>query len=59
VVIENVVDGSLLGGFVAEIGSVIVDGSLDGQLERLRRRMAGGSGHRAGDEARIRGKGQG
>lgn len=40
VVIEEVVDRSLLGGFVAEIGSLIVDGSLDGQLARMRERLA-------------------
>lgn len=36
VVIEEVVDPDLLGGFVAEAGSYIVDGSLDGQLARMR-----------------------
>lgn len=40
VLIEEVVDRSLLGGFVAEIGSLIVDGSLDGQLARMRQRLA-------------------
>jgi F-type H+-transporting ATPase subunit delta len=42
VVIDEVVDRSLLGGFVAEIGSLNVDGSLDGQLARLRERLARG-----------------
>jgi F-type H+-transporting ATPase subunit delta len=42
VVIEEVVDAALLGGFVAEIGSLIVDGSLDGQLARMRARLATG-----------------
>jgi F-type H+-transporting ATPase subunit delta len=42
VVIDEVVDKSLLGGFVAEIGSLNVDGSLDGQLARLRERLARG-----------------
>lgn len=42
VVLEEVVDGELLGGFVAEIGSVLVDGSLDGQLARMRERLARG-----------------
>jgi F-type H+-transporting ATPase subunit delta len=42
VVIEEVTDRNLLGGFVAEIGSLIVDGSLDGQLARLRQRLARG-----------------
>jgi F-type H+-transporting ATPase subunit delta len=42
VAVEAVVDTNLLGGFVAEIGSVIVDGSLDGQLARLKERLARG-----------------
>ena len=42
VVIDEVMDKNLLGGFVAEIGSLIVDGSLDGQLARLRQRLARG-----------------
>ena len=42
VVLQEVVDRELLGGFVAEIGSVLVDGSLDGQLARLRERLARG-----------------
>jgi F-type H+-transporting ATPase subunit delta len=40
VVLDEVVDRDLLGGFIAESGSVIVDGSLDGQLARLRHRLA-------------------
>lgn len=40
VLIEETVDPQLLGGFVAEIGSFIVDGSLDGQLARLGERLA-------------------
>ncbi len=42
VVIDEVIDQQLLGGFVAEIGSLIVDGSLDGQLARMRQRLARG-----------------
>jgi F-type H+-transporting ATPase subunit delta len=42
VVIDEVVDKNLLGGFVADIGSLNVDGSLDGQLARLRERLARG-----------------
>lgn len=42
VLLEESVDPELLGGFVAEIGSVIVDGSLDGQLARLRERLVKG-----------------
>lgn len=40
VVLEEEVDRNLLGGFVAESGSMIVDGSLEGQLEQLRTRLA-------------------
>jgi F-type H+-transporting ATPase subunit delta len=40
VVLEEVADRELLGGFVAEVGSLLVDGSLDGQLARMRRRLA-------------------
>ena len=39
VVVEEHVDGNLLGGFVAEIGTYIVDGSLDGQLGRIGERL--------------------
>jgi F-type H+-transporting ATPase subunit delta len=39
-VIEETVDPKLLGGFVAEIGSTILDGSLDAQLVRMRDRLA-------------------
>jgi F-type H+-transporting ATPase subunit delta len=39
-VIEESVDSQLLGGFVAEVGSMILDGSLDTQLERMRERLA-------------------
>ena len=42
VAIEEVPDKHLLGGFVAEIGSLVVDGSLDGQLARLRERLVKG-----------------
>jgi F-type H+-transporting ATPase subunit delta len=42
VVIDEVIDQHVLGGFVAEIGSLIVDGSLDGQLARMRQRLARG-----------------
>lgn len=40
VLIEDVVDPSLLGGFVAEIGSQIIDGSLDGRLAQIHQRLA-------------------
>ena len=42
VVVEEIVDEHLLGGFVAEVESYIADGSLDGQLARLRARLARG-----------------
>jgi F-type H+-transporting ATPase subunit delta len=42
VAIEEIVDPQLLGGFVAEVGSLIVDGSLNGQLARLRERLTKG-----------------
>jgi F-type H+-transporting ATPase subunit delta len=42
VVLDEVVDTALLGGFVAEIDSYVVDGSLDGQLARMRERLARG-----------------
>jgi F-type H+-transporting ATPase subunit delta len=42
VLMEEEVDPTLLGGFVAEIGSYIVDGSLDGQLARIEERLARG-----------------
>jgi F0F1-type ATP synthase delta subunit len=32
----------MLGGFVVESGSIVLDGSLEGQLERMRRRLASG-----------------
>src|SRR5258705_8484676 len=40
VLLEEVADRELLGGFVAEVGSLLVDGSLDGQLARMHRRLA-------------------
>jgi F-type H+-transporting ATPase subunit delta len=39
VIVEEQVDDKLLGGFVAEIGTYIVDGSLDGQLARMGERL--------------------
>jgi F0F1-type ATP synthase delta subunit len=42
VVLEEVAYRELLGGFVAEVGSLLVDGSLDGQLARLRDRLERG-----------------
>jgi len=42
VVLAEVVDRSLLGGFVARVGSFVLDGSLDGQLQRMHERLARG-----------------
>jgi F-type H+-transporting ATPase subunit delta len=42
VLVGEEVDPTLLGGFVAEVGSLVLDGSLDGQLARLRERLAKG-----------------
>lgn len=42
VVLEEEVDPAMLGGFVAEVGTFVVDGSLDGQLAQLRTRLARG-----------------
>lgn len=42
VVLEEVADRELLGGFVAEVGSVLLDASLDGQLARMRQRLVRG-----------------
>jgi F-type H+-transporting ATPase subunit delta len=42
VVLDEEVDPTLLGGFVAEVGTFIADGSLDGQLARIRSRLARG-----------------
>ena len=42
ILLEERVDQSLLGGFVAQVGSLILDGSLDAQLGRMRERLARG-----------------
>jgi len=42
VILEEITDTNLLGGFVAQVGSLILDGSLDGQLARLRERLVRG-----------------
>ena len=42
VVVEDRVDRELLGGMVAEVGSLVADGSLDGQLARIKDRLARG-----------------
>ena len=42
VVVEDRVDPELLGGLVAEIGSLVADASLDGQLARIKERLERG-----------------
>ena len=42
VLLEETVDHGLLGGFIAESGTYVVDGSLEGQLERMRHRLETG-----------------
>jgi F-type H+-transporting ATPase subunit delta len=42
IILEEQVDATLLGGFIAQVGSLILDGSLDGQLGRMRQRLARG-----------------
>ena len=42
VILEETLDTNLLGGFVAQIGSLTLDGSLDGQLARMRERLVRG-----------------
>ncbi|HTP52334.1 MAG TPA: ATP synthase F1 subunit delta [Anaeromyxobacteraceae bacterium] len=39
VIVETAVDPALLGGVVAQVGSVVYDGSVRSQLEELRRAM--------------------
>jgi F-type H+-transporting ATPase subunit delta len=39
VLLEEIVDPTMLGGFVVESSGVVLDGSLEGQLERIRRRL--------------------
>jgi F-type H+-transporting ATPase subunit delta len=42
VVVEARVDRELLGGLVAEVGGLVADGSLDGQLARIKERLERG-----------------
>jgi F-type H+-transporting ATPase subunit delta len=42
IILEERVDQTLLGGFIAQVGSLILDGSLDAQLGRMRERLARG-----------------
>jgi F-type H+-transporting ATPase subunit delta len=40
VVLEEIIDRGMLGGFIVESDSVVLDGSLEGQLDRMRHRLA-------------------
>jgi F-type H+-transporting ATPase subunit delta len=42
IILEDSADPNLLGGFVAQVGSLILDGSIDGQLARMRERLVRG-----------------
>jgi len=44
VMLEDVVDRAMLGGVVVENDSIVLDGSLEGQLDQIRRRLAGDQG---------------
>jgi F-type H+-transporting ATPase subunit delta len=39
VLLDEIIDPTMLGGFVVESGGVVLDGSLEGQLEQIRRRL--------------------
>jgi F-type H+-transporting ATPase subunit delta len=39
VLLEEAVDRTMLAGFIMESAGVVLDGSLEGQLERMRRRL--------------------
>ena len=39
VVLEDRVDGSLIGGFVLEVEGLRMDASVDGQLRRIRKEL--------------------
>jgi F-type H+-transporting ATPase subunit delta len=44
VLLEEIVDPTMLGGFVVESGGVVLDASLEGQLEQMRRHLGKASG---------------
>jgi F-type H+-transporting ATPase subunit delta len=44
VVLEEIVDTTLLGGFVVENDAIVIDGSLNGQLAAMRHRLGGALG---------------
>jgi len=39
-VLEELVDRAMLGSFIVESSSAVQDGSLEGQLDRMRHRLA-------------------
>jgi F-type H+-transporting ATPase subunit delta len=39
VLLEEIIDGTMLGGFIVETRDVVLDGSLEGQLETMRRHL--------------------
>jgi F-type H+-transporting ATPase subunit delta len=43
VVLDRVVKPTLLGGVLVENGTIVLDGSLRGQLDAIRRRLAYGT----------------
>ena len=43
IVVEAAVDEALIGGVVAQIGSIIYDGSIKSQLRRLRDELSQGA----------------
>jgi F-type H+-transporting ATPase subunit delta len=42
IILEERMDRTLLGGFIAQIGSLVLDASLDGQLATMRERLIRG-----------------
>ena len=44
VLLEEIVDPTMLGGFVVESGGVVLDASLEGQLEKMRRHLGQAGG---------------
>jgi len=42
VLLDEIIDRTMLGGFVVESGGIVLDGSLEGQLEQIRRRLGTG-----------------
>lgn len=40
--LDEIIDRTMLGGFVVESGGIVLDGSLEGRLEQIRRRLGTG-----------------